>query len=105
LERRKIILDKILLGDVRIVLVSQIAIPVFDVIPSIMLAGSYDTLVRVCGIALETLDQSFDIRRKMVSIFSGSFLPTSPARISKGVDVRRLRSLVLVFVCIETYER
>ena len=68
-------------------MISQVAIPVFNVVSSEVLARGYYSLVRVCRITLKALNQGFDIRGKMIGVFSRCLLTTAPARVPERVDV------------------
>lgn len=62
-EAGKVILNKVLLRNLRIELVSVVAIPGFDIVASEMLACSDNALVGVGGVPLEILNQGRYIGR------------------------------------------
>jgi hypothetical protein len=68
-------------------LVTKVAVPRLDIVASEMLASSSDLSDLRIFATLETIDESVDIRRQMVRVFTGGLLTSAPSGISVRVDV------------------
>jgi hypothetical protein len=76
LETWQVVLDKVLLGDLGVELVSEVTVPVLDIVTGKVLAGRHNSFILIARVSLETLDQSAYIRRQMVRIFTRGLLAT-----------------------------
>jgi hypothetical protein len=86
-ERRQVVLDQITLTDLDIVLVTEVTVPRLDIVTGEMLASSGDLSDLRILATLETHDKGVNVGRKMVRVFSRSFLTSAPSGISVRVDV------------------
>jgi hypothetical protein len=87
LERSQVVLYEVLLRNLDIVLISQVTIPVLNIVSSEMLARGYHALIGVTCVTLKPLDKGFDIRGEVIGIFSRCLLTTAPTRVPERVDV------------------
>jgi hypothetical protein len=84
LERLQIILAQVLLGRVVVLAISVR----FDVIHSVVLAGSYDLFVfESIDSTLETGYQVGDVALGMESVFGRYFQSSAPSRVKESVDL------------------